>query len=175
MSQEAAFSDSVLDKIGIGSNQNAGRAQYEWSQETERTRVLLPIPRSAAEENGACADIKVFIQRADLPDGIPIELHETVMASLRKRVEALEEEELFESSMKQFTQRSSMTVDATGAGGGGGLVAASGNMMTHLSGEPNAAGLGDQPQSRNVRELLRADVRETLARERNRERETRTT
>ena len=84
------------------------------------------------------------------------------MASLRKRVEALEEEELFESSMKHFTQRSSMAGDANGS-----LVMALG-YPSAVAGEPNAAGLGDQPRSRDVRELLRADVQEIRARERER-------
>ena len=84
------------------------------------------------------------------------------MASLRKRVEALEEEELFESSMKHFTRRSGMAGDANG-----GLVMASGNFTT-VTGEPNAAGLGDQPRSRDVREMLKADVQNIWARERER-------
>lgn len=88
------------------------------------------------------------------------------MASLRKRVEALEEEVLFESSMRNFTQRSSVAADAMG-----GLVIAAGN-PTSIMGEPNAAGLGDQPRARDVTKLLRADVREVWARERERKNKT---
>lgn len=84
------------------------------------------------------------------------------MAALRKRVEALEEEELFESSMKRFTQRYSVAGEANGS-----LVIASGN-PTAVAGEPNAAGLGDQLRPRDVRQLLRADVQEIWARERER-------
>lgn len=46
------FSNVVLDKIGIGPSRSGNRTQYELLQETERTKVLLPIPRSAAEEKG---------------------------------------------------------------------------------------------------------------------------
>lgn len=45
------FSKMVLDGIGIGPTQGVGQPQEMW-QETERASVLLPIPRSAAEEKG---------------------------------------------------------------------------------------------------------------------------
>lgn len=136
---EAVFSNMVLEKIGIGPSLKW--AQYETSQEKERTSVLLPIPRSATEEK---------------------ELHEKVMASLRDRVAALEEEELFESSMKHFTQRSSVATEANG-----GMITAAGN-PAGVVGESNAAGLGEQPRMSDVRELLRADTRQIWSRERER-------
>jgi hypothetical protein len=84
------------------------------------------------------------------------------MTSLRNRVAALEEEELFESSMKNFTQRCSAATEANGS-----MITAAGN-PAGVVGESNAAGLGDQPRTSDVRELLRADTREIWSRERER-------
>lgn len=82
--------------------------------------------------------------------------------SLRNRVAALEEEELFETSMKNFTQRASAMSEANGS-----MVGDMGN-PAGVAGESNAAGMGDQPRTGDVRELLKADTRAFWARTRER-------
>ncbi|KAF8507639.1 hypothetical protein BU17DRAFT_100376 [Hysterangium stoloniferum] len=129
------FEEEVLDGIGIGKN---SVLMSNWSPADRRSEwlSLIPIPRSQAEEKG-----KSFPQAGTLPHRqINPALHEVVMASLRKRVAELEEEELFESSMKNFTHRASTATDPTS-----GIITVSGNYLGGV-GEPNAAGLGDQPR-----------------------------
>ncbi|KAF8580803.1 hypothetical protein K439DRAFT_1619544 [Ramaria rubella] len=143
---QALFSNAVLDRIGIGPG-----LQQSVARENDRTSVLIPVPRSAQEEK---------------------ELHESVMASLRRRIAALEEEELLESSMRGFTQRADVAdvaVDGSvGLNGGGHGTVRTGAGLGFV-GASNSAGLGDQLRPGDVRELLRADVRAVWARERERE------
>lgn len=99
-----------------------------------------------------------------------LELFEQVMTSLRKRVAELEEEELFESAMRKLTHRTTMTANSVDpsanilmvAGGGGG----GGGEGVPVMGDPEAAGLGEQPRPSDVVELLRANLREVRERER---------
>jgi len=77
------------------------------------------------------------------------------MYSLRYKVAQIEEEEQFESSMRVFTHRKSAIEPDMRAGA-----------PSLGSGEPNGAGLGEQPRMEDVRELLRRDVDAVWRRER---------
>lgn len=82
------------------------------------------------------------------------------MTSLRKRVSELEEEELFESAMRNFTHRSTISTRPTSN-----IINVTSDPTLDVS-ESSAAGIGEQPRAADVKELLRADIRETRTRER---------
>lgn len=91
-------------------------------------------------------------------------MHESALAFLRERVAGLEEEELFESAMKSFTHRALVGMGTDGIIGTSGTVNASATLAGGL-GEPNAPGMGEQRRIADVKELIRADVKEVWRRE----------